>query len=159
MTALTVGGSNERRCDTMKKFVIGALTAALVSIAAPASAGEWTRGPCNGWFSKPGVAHYEAKVRALIGCAERKWPVSAGLSTVLAIAERESGLHPGAENPTSGACGVFQSMPSLWPERAASLPQVWFPHYLRPLSCFHARANVLWAVRAMHYGGLGPWSM
>ena len=124
-----------------------------------ASAEGWDRGPCNGWFSTPlvGDRNVEEQVRALIGCAERVWPVNVGLSGVLAVASRESGLWPWAENGGSGACGIFQSMPVLWPGRAASLPAGWFPEYMKPLSCFNARANVLWAVRSMSMYGMGPW--
>lgn len=135
------------------------LLATLLLASSLTGAPQWEAGPCNGWYSTPSPSDHNvpAQVRALITCAERRFPVAAGLGTVLAISDRESGLSPWARNPSSGACGAFQSMPSLWPARARSLPERWFPAYLQPLSCFNARANVLWAVRSMSHDGLGPW--
>jgi len=75
-----------------------------------------------------------------------------GASTVkkaLCVAQLESGLNPHAQNPISGAAGVFQFIPSVWPplSRAAGWGGA---------SVFDARANV--AVAAWAVGQYG-WSM
>lgn len=47
---------------------------------------------------------------------------------MLRIARCESGLNPRAVNASSGALGLFQHLPSLWPARAAGLgypPEAW----------------------------------
>lgn len=102
---------------------------------------------------QPGV-NTKHEVRKTIVCFVERWPVD--LEKVLAIAERESGLNPRAVNPTSGACGVFQAIPTYWPARVAKLNQQ-VPGVNAGPSCFNGRSNVATHVRMMHNSGFGPW--
>ena len=69
----------------------------------------------------------------------------------LCVANHESHFDPNAENPYTGAAGVFQFMPSVWPNlsRAAG----WGGH-----SAFDALANVATAAWTVRYYGWSPWS-
>jgi membrane-bound lytic murein transglycosylase B len=68
----------------------------------------------------------------------------------LCVAYRESHYDPNAENPYTGAAGVFQFMPSVWPNlsRAAG----WGGH-----SAFEAQANVGTAAWTVAHYGWSPW--
>lgn len=68
----------------------------------------------------------------------------------LCVAERESGFDPRAENPYTGAAGVFQFLPSTW----ASLSEIagW-----GGASVFDARANVAVAAWTVAHYGWHPW--
>jgi hypothetical protein len=117
------------------------------------------RGPCSGWFSNIRHTMPQEKVIAhtklTIACAERIWPVSGGLSTALAIADRESHFDPEAYNP-SGCAGVFQHRLTLWAGRVASWwNRSWFWKVPR---AFNMRANVIVTMRMVHADGWGPWS-
>jgi peptidoglycan hydrolase CwlO-like protein len=68
----------------------------------------------------------------------------------LCVAEAESGFDPHAENPYTGAAGVFQFIPTTW----ASLSEAagWGGS-----SVFDAEANVAVAAWTVEYVGWGPW--
>jgi peptidoglycan hydrolase CwlO-like protein len=68
----------------------------------------------------------------------------------LCVAEAESGFDPHAENPYTGAAGVFQFIPTTW----ASLSEAagW-----GGASVFDAEANVAVAAWTVEHVGWGPW--
>lgn len=96
------------------------------------------------------------EVKRTIVCATDKWGVST--SYALYVADRESNFGQYATNGYTGACGVFQHMPTYWPSRLATL-EVAKPKF-GPLgtSCFNARSNVLAAIW-MARNGWGAWSL
>jgi peptidoglycan hydrolase CwlO-like protein len=57
------------------------------------------------------------------------------VSQALCVADRESGDNPNAVNPSSGAAGVFQFLPSVWPALSSSAGY-------GGRSAFDARANI-----------------
>lgn len=62
----------------------------------------------------------------------------------------ESGGNPNAVNPTSGAAGLFQHLPSYWPGRAAAAG---FPG----ASPFNPEANIAASAYLLRTGGPGHW--
>lgn len=96
------------------------------------------------------------EVTRAIYYAERRWPVAAGYSTVMCIAQRESGLRPGAQNPTSSARGIFQFVDGTWASVYHGMPDAvrWY-HVGYDRS--NARNSVIVGVRVMAHQGLGPW--
>lgn len=97
------------------------------------------------------------EVRLTIACGARRYGVP--FDTVLAIAQRESGLRATAVNSSSGACGVYQHIPTWWPGRNAHHNRVSIPRWDVAPSCFNARANVLVSLRMMAQGGWSHWSL
>lgn len=160
----------------MKRYVTCiALTMSILIGTGMTPADADGRGPCSGWFSevrpdmnRNGVAGdigdkalVRHRVEHLIDCAVRIWPVAGGTYYARAIAERESGFWPWAQNPSSLCSGLYQHVLSLWPGRAqAFLRRDWFSpwRWSRGISVFDARANVLVSIRMAHAGGWGPWS-
>jgi len=71
-------------------------------------------------------------------------------SMALCVAHRESGFNPHATNRRSGAAGVFQFMPRLWP---------WFASRAGwgGSSVYSARANVYVAAWQVVHDGWWPW--
>lgn len=114
-------------------------------------------GPCTGYEWQRHRFHEERE--RLLRCIKRRWPIR--YSRAHRIGHRESGadLAYWAVNPTSGACGIFQHIPSYWKSRAR--------HYLKPRwfggdpvpSCKNARANMIVSVRMMHQGLWSHWSL
>ena len=90
-----------------------------------------------------------------ITCAERKWPVSGGVSKALAVARCESGLRADASNG-GRYLGVYQHAAVYWPARLRSLAPSWDKALAS--SAFDGRSNVVIAMRMAHSGGWGPWS-
>lgn len=77
--------------------------------------------------------------------------------TALYVANRESGFYAGATNSSSGACGIFQHIPSYWPGRyAAFSPGRWGS---MGTSCYCGRTNIIVSVHMAMRGGWSPWSM
>ena len=78
-------------------------------------------------------------------------PLGNGMVTkALCVAQLESGFNPNAFNPASGASGVFQFIPSVWPplSQAAGWGGV---------SVFNAQANVAVAAWAVQQYGWSMW--
>lgn len=98
----------------------------------------------------------DRELRLTASCALRKWP--ADKATVWMIAERESHWGARAVNEASGACGVFQAIPTYWPGRVAKFNQQ-VPEWNAAPSCFNGRSNVLVHIRMMSNSGFGPWSL
>lgn len=121
------------------------LTATIAVLSAPAYAAT----PVSKACTQP--AKNASGVKALIKCAAPRLGVST--STALAVAWRESHYQPGARNPSSGTCGVFQHMPRYWPERVRHF------YWGHDPSCFNGRTNVLVSLRMVRAGGWGPWGM
>lgn len=87
------------------------------------------------------------QVMGLIAFYAGKYQVSETLA--LRIAFAESGFSPTARNKTSGACGVFQYLPSTWrntPEGKAGR------------SCEDPEANIEAAIRHMSVHGTDAWN-
>ena len=117
-------------------------------------------GPCiNSQPIKPSLGGpvVERRVRHLIACSTKRWPVSGGTPMALCIAHRESGpyMWPWADSGSSK--GTFQQNSAYWPDRARTfwerrwLPAAWPPNYFNP------RQNVIVSIRMAHSGGWGPW--
>mgnify|MGYP001347414794 FL=1 len=106
---------------------------------------------CHFW---PRTSH--RTVVRIIRCAENHWPVPGGFEMALCIAQRESGLYPKAQNPTSSALGIYQVVQGTWDSWWRSAPDFrrwWHVGYDRS----NPRNNVLMSVRKMSHEGLGPW--
>jgi hypothetical protein len=101
-----------------------------------------------------GHVHWSVKeVKLTITCAVKRWPVS--LDTALYIADRESGFHQFAYNP-SGCSGVYQWAGGTWASVLGDFP----PLYKRlGHSVWNARSNVMYAVKYAHNRGWSPWGM
>lgn len=133
--------------------VVAVMIATMPSVHAAAHGRRWKH--CRYGSQELGQVWTHHEVRETIRCAASHWSVN--LSEAFYIAGRESGFGANATNSYSGACGIFQSLPSLWPGRNA-----WFRRVTRwraDPSCYNARSNVLWAVRYAHEYGWGPWAM
>ena len=90
-------------------------------------------------------------VRRLVLCAARYYHVPGGPAKALAIATRESRLHPQAYNPSSGALGIYQHLRRYWPGRADA-------YGFRGWSGFNARANIFVTMKMVRQlGGWWPW--
>jgi peptidoglycan hydrolase CwlO-like protein len=72
------------------------------------------------------------------------------VDVALCVAEAESGFDPHAENPYSGAAGVFQFIPSTW--ESLSEAAGW-----GGVSVFDAEANVAVAAWTVEHSGWGAW--
>lgn len=69
----------------------------------------------------------------------------------LCVAEHESHFDPNAQNPYSGAAGVFQFMPEVWPSLSEAAG--WGGS-----SVFDAEANVAVAAWTVQHYGWSPWA-
>lgn len=95
-------------------------------------------------------------MRQTIWCVSHKLRTSGAFRrTALYVADRESGFYAGATNSSSGACGIYQHLPSYWPGRyrAYSAPR-WGS--MGP-SCYNGRTNVIVGLTMAKRGGWGPW--
>lgn len=159
----------------MKRIIsVVVLTAALATVADPTATalayqpkGHYDRwhGPCSTWqygerLLTPGayfanVARAQRQLHRLVVCVfDRFAPGNA--EKALAIAERESGFYPWADNPTSHCRGFFQHLPGAWAGRALDkLWRGWFKHW--PARWWDPRANTIVAARMVAEGGWGPW--
>ena len=88
------------------------------------------------------------------------------MDTAHYVAHRESGVYmwPWARNTISGACGVFQHIPSYWSGRVmANVPAKWFGRHgwtqSNMVKCTNARANILVTIHMAYKDGWGPWGM
>lgn len=150
----------------MKRLAVLALVVGIMALSPVASAGNKT-GPCRDgrWNdrNRPALVH-QANMR-ILECAVHKWPVS--WSTAHYVAHRESGAYmwPWARNTSSGACGVFQHIPSYWAGRVmANVPAKWFGREhgwttANMVRCTNARANILVTIHMAYKDGWGPWGM
>jgi len=67
------------------------------------------------------------------------------------IPPRESGWNPDTQNCSSGACGLFQHLPSYWPGRAEEIG-------LPEADCRDPWANALAAAMLFKRAGYSPWA-
>lgn len=151
----------------MKKLISLALVVAALAVAAPAHAGtgpmaEWRWRRCR--FQTLDHRYWTVQeVHFTVHCALDHFPTSH--ATADYVAERESHFLWFARNPSSGTCGVYQHMPSLWGGRLAAFdharPKWNLAHSDRNGGggCFDARSNVLVSIRMAHVGGWAPWGM
>jgi hypothetical protein len=117
--------------------------------AADGSAQDAATSPPSTSPSPPGPVPGPEAVRGLI----RDGFATLGSRTVdiaLCVAERESGLNPLAVNPSTGAAGLFQFLPTTW----ASLSEL---AGRGGASVFDARANVAVAAWTVSRYGWHPW--
>jgi peptidoglycan hydrolase CwlO-like protein len=75
----------------------------------------------------------------------------ANVDIAMCVADRESNFDPSAENPNTGAAGVFQFMPSTW---ASLAPAAGYGG----ASAFDAEANVGTAAWTVQHYGWSAWS-
>lgn len=131
----------------------------------PIASRSASRGPCDEerWMRISPQDWSERKIRGLIRCAVRRWPVPGGAAKAIAVAECESSLWPWAVGGDN--YGLYQHKDDYWPGRVDRyLRERWFNRrqWERLQStirgAFIARANVLVAVRMAHASGWGAWS-
>ena len=91
-------------------------------------------------------------VKQLIICVAPKFGIST--SHALYIAYRESRYQPGAQNPDSTACGVYQDLDARWNEVVSDYL---YGHKLGPITCVNGRMNVFLNLRYVKHHGWGPW--
>jgi soluble lytic murein transglycosylase-like protein len=72
-------------------------------------------------------------------------------AVALCVAEAESNFDPLAENPSTGAAGVFQFLPSTWVDLSELAGR-------GGMSVFDARANVAVTAWTVAEYGWHPWS-
>lgn len=97
-------------------------------------------------------------MRQTIWCVSHKLRADGGFRrTALYVAGRESGFNASATNDYSGACGIYQHIPSYWPGRyrAYSAPR-WGA---MGSSCYNGRTNIIVGLTMAKRGGWGPWSL
>jgi hypothetical protein len=92
------------------------------------------------------------EVTKTIRCGTRRWDLD--FAQAMEIAQNESGLNEFATNSSSGACGIFQHLPSYYPDRVRAIPDR-FERLGR--SCYNARSNILAALNMANRGGWYPW--
>ena len=144
----------------MKRLLTIALAAISITSAIPAAqAAPQLTGSSYRWdwcrFQSLQDGRWTVKeVHLTIHCALAHWP--SDHAKVDAIAYRESKYFWHATNPISGACGIFQSMPRLWPGRIRTFNDT-HPNWNAGPSCYNARSNILWSVNTMHASGFSPW--
>ncbi|MGH2595808.1 MAG: hypothetical protein ACRDH7_07570 [Actinomycetota bacterium] len=158
----------------MRRILIAALVATLLTgtmtmTAQAEQLGRW-RGFCSTWregenltparfHANPDAAR--AKIRRLIVCVFAKFaPGESGVALV--VADRESGLYPWAQNPSSLCSGLFQHILSAWPSRAESYLKRWMfgPGVSWPPPWSDPRANTIVAAKMVADPNIGwtPWS-
>ena len=111
-----------------------------------------------------GTAEVQRRVRTLIVCAERRFPVIGGAAFAICVGTREGGLWPWSKNP-SGSWGIFQVIPGTWGSWWRSYPMVrrWIqrarPGWRWGLQArrLDAYSMVMLSLRAMH-DSESPWS-
>ncbi len=148
----------------MKRAFVAAIVAAVLAVPMTAEAkpnlGRW-RGPCSTFAEGENLtpAVYQAnpakgqqQIIRLITCVFRRF-APGNEATAVAVARRESGLWPWAENSSSGCAGLFQHI--TWTERISMVPRWMFAPGYHP-SAFDPRANAL--VAAFMVAGVGAWS-
>ena len=74
------------------------------------------------------------------------------MQQALCVAYHESGYDPDAVNKDSGAAGVFQWMPQIWPPMSDAAG--W-----KDASVFDPRANIGVAAWAVDQYGWSPWQL
>lgn len=157
--AATQDGSSLHRKGAymLRRILTGVLTAILLVSAVPVSSASshgWRWNECRYQY-KDGHAGFSVKeVKATIRCGAAHFGVS--VTTAMYVADRESRFRATAVNSSSGACGVFQHMPRLYPDRLKAVP---FEYKWLSSRCLDGRSNVLAALWTAHKYGWGPWSM
>lgn len=94
-------------------------------------------------------------MRQTVWCVSHKLNMS--VHYPLYVAYRESKFQARARNDYSGACGIYQHIPSYWPGRFAT----YYGHKRwgsASSSCYSGRTNIIVALTMAHRGGWGPWS-
>lgn len=106
------------------------------------------------WLHDTKWSPYE--VRLTLRCAEARWSVDGGMSTVNAIVACESGFDAYADNPYSSAAGVWQVIASTWvswKNTYHELREAWrLGDWVK-----NGRANSVLGVRVASYT-LSPWN-
>lgn len=140
----------------MKWFLAASLMLAL--LVPPAHAADtrntWRANECRYQYVDGKAGWNVDEVQTTIRCVANRFDVS--VVTALYIADRESNYRQFATNSSSGACGIFQHIPTYFPGRLHDVPmkyKVWGP------SCYNARSNILAALWMAHRYGWGAWSM
>ena len=98
---------------------------------------------------KPGFTDWE--VKQTIRCVTKKYGLNT--SQALMIASHESGFNEWARNTSSGACGIFQHIPTYWSGRIAAAERSWPTQRKFSESCFNARSNIYAAAKLAKSSG------
>ncbi len=140
--------------STLRRHAVAALSIAVILTVIPATISH-ARIPEGRHEAPTKICNYNWQqgtwqIKQLIRCAADHWNVPGGVSTALAIADRESRFRPNAYNP-SGCAGIYQHMLRYWPGRAAA-------YGFSGWSAFNARANIIVTMRMVVRDGWDPWS-
>lgn len=137
----------------MRYFIV--TIALLAANPTPSVAHEHRKARCS--YQGVDEASWTLKeVKATIRCAVEKFPVSESIAHY--VAYRESRYNELARNPSSGACGVYQFIPSTWSNMHQMYGR-WNRKWNMAEGCTNARTNILYAIRYAHAGGWGPWGI
>lgn len=140
---------------------VGHLIPPAHATAAHASPAKAASGPCIAYKPiKPAVGGpvVRRRVRHLVACSVRTWPVPGGFPMAWCISGREAGPYRWPWSDSASSKGVFQQNAAYWDARARMwwerrwLPGAW------PPNVFNARQNVIVSIRMAHAGGWGPWT-
>jgi len=140
----------------MKKYLAVILAALAIAVATPAHAAGWRpplKDKCRFQFMDGHKDWSTKEVRYTIKCAVNRWPVPGGLTQAMYVANRESGYHQFAYNP-SGCSGVYQWAQGTWSSVLNDFPPL---YKVLGHSVWNARSNVMYAVKYAHNRGWGPW--
>lgn len=116
---------------------------------------KWRQTECRFQYNDNHRHWSQDEVKKTITCFAAKFNVSR--TYAFYVANRESHFGQFATNPSSGACGVFQHIPTYFPTRLRSVAH--HRSKFKPFgqSCYNARDNVAAALWVVHQGGWGPW--
>lgn len=143
----------------MYRKLITLLVGAVLLIPTPVAHAQksWRWKECRFQYVDGKAGWSQDEVKLTIRCAAERYHVS--VTTALYIADRESHFGQYATNPYSGACGVYQHIPTYWPSRLQSLKNMHPATSPMGSSCFDARSNVMVALHMAHHQGWGAWGM
>jgi hypothetical protein len=138
-------------------MMVAVLTIGLAAPHAAASTRTWRWNECRFQY-KDGHRGWSVKESELtIRCVAGKFGVST--STALYVADRESGFHATARNRSSGACGLFQHIPTYFPGRLRAVSTAKPAYRSFGPSCYNGRSNTYAALWMAKLHGWGAWGM
>jgi hypothetical protein len=109
-------------------------------------------GPCD-LHALEGETVTQLAARTIRCAVRRLGPVPGGAARALCIADRESGLDPGAVSPSGEYRGLFQHALTYWPWRYENFTR---SAWELPERVLHGRTNAIVTIRMVaRYGGWG----
>jgi hypothetical protein len=139
-------------------LALAALAAILSSTPAIALPGEpWRANECRYEHLNERSGFTTFEVKTTIRCAIGHWSVPGGLSTAFCYAEHESGFNEDADNPTSTAAGVYQTVDGTWDTIRSAHPALRRGWGLGG-GVHQGRTHVVLVLRYVAAHGWGAWS-